>query len=411
MEESILIEELLQSFEKELQKAGLAKGTLVNYRCQGIYPIRKYYCQAGMKFYDRKFNEQIIFETESKYEQGLISPSRMWGMRKVATLLAEFNETGKIVQKRICNGSKMLLDSTYYSDILQRYKESELTTGLRTEATIVNEVILLRHFFFWLENNGYSTLGKIELNCISKYLTQFSKKNQGSIDIMIGVLRKFHAFLQRNNIPTADFRPALVASHSKRRKLRPAISNAETENVMSLVNTDQPIGKRDYAILTIAKNLGIRAGDIINLKLNDINWNTNEIMFRQNKTGVEITLPLTPVVGNAIADYILTGRPKTEAEYIFVRHIVPIKKLDSSANIFRRYASTSLIEKWGGFHSFRRSVASRMLNAGIVPDTVKNVLGQTKIDSLKPYFRISDVRLKSCALTLDGIETIQEDLQ
>ncbi|MDR0429770.1 MAG: tyrosine-type recombinase/integrase [Tannerellaceae bacterium] len=410
MKERILLEELLQSFEKELQKAGLTKGSIAQYRCQGIYPYREYYHKAGMKFYDRKFNEQIISETESKSARGLISPKRMWAIRKVALLLDGFNETGEISQKRICSGSKVKINSTYYSDILQRFREAELNTGLRTKATIIGEMICLMHFFSWLENNGYSTLIKIDLKNISQYLTYFSLKNPGSMDRMTGVLRKLYAFLQRCGIPTTDFSPALVTNHSKRRKLRPVISNAETENIMSLINTTRPIGKRDYAILTIAKSLGIRGGDIIDLKLSDINWRTDEIMFRQNKTGIELTLPLTPVVGNAIADYILNGRPKTEANHIFVRHIVPIKKLDNSSNIFRRYASTSRIEKWAGFHSFRRSVASRMLNTGIEPDTVKNFLGQTKIDSLKPYFRISDIRLKSCTLTLFGIETSQEEL-
>lgn len=410
MKKRVLLEELLQSFKKELQKTGLAKGSIVHYRCQGIYPICKYYHQAGIKFYDSTINEQIISEAESKYAQGLISPNRMWGIRRVITLLDRFHKTGEISLNRICTGSKVKLKSTYYSDILQHFKEAELTMSLRTEATIVNETICLTHFFSWLENNGYPTLIKIDLKSISQYLTYYSLRNPGSIDKMTGVLRKFHVFLQRYEIPATDFSPALIASHSKHRKLRPTISNAETENIMSLINTTNPIGKRDYAILMIAKCLGIRGGDIINLKLNDINWHTHEIIFRQNKTGVELTLPLTPIVGNAIADYILNGRPKTETNYIFVRHIVPVKKLDSSSNIFRRYVSTSQIGKWGGFHSFRRSVASRMLNTGIEPDTVKNVLGQTKIDSLKPYFRISDIRLKSCALTLDGIETSQEEL-
>ncbi|MDR1879204.1 MAG: tyrosine-type recombinase/integrase [Bacteroidales bacterium] len=410
MKERILLEELLQSFEKELQKAGLTNGSIGQYRCQGIYPYSEYYHKADMKFYDRKFNEQIISETESKYTRGLISPKRMWATRKVAILLDGFNKTGEIILKRICRGSKVKINSAYYSDILQRFKEAELNLGLRTEATIVAETILLRHFFVWLENNGYSTLRKIDLKGVSQYLTHFSIKNQGSIDKMLGVLRKFYAFLRQYEISTADFSPALIAGHSKRRKLRPVISNVGAENILSLVNTAHSIGKRDYAILTIAKNLGIRGGDIVNLKLNDVNWHTHEIIFRQNKTGTGITLPLTPIVGNAIADYILNGRPETEAEYIFVRHIVPIKKLVNTSNIFRRYASTSLIEKWAGFHSFRRGVASRMLNAGVEPDTVKDVLGQTKIDSLKPYYRISDIRLKSCALTLDGIETSQEEL-
>lgn len=410
MKEGILLEDFLQSFEKELHKVGLAKGSIVHYRCQGIYPYREYYRKAGMKFYDRKFNEQIISETESKYTKGLISLVRMWTTRKVAILLDGFYETGEIILKRICSGPKVKIKSTYYSDILHRFKETELSLGLRMESTIVAETILLGHFFVWLENNGYSTLIKIDLKGISQYLTYFSAKNPGSIDKMLGVLRKFYAFLRQYAIPTANFSPALVASHSKRRKLRPVISNSIAENILSLVTTTHSIGKRDYAILTIAKNLGIRSGDIINLKLNDVNWHTYEITFQQNKTGTGITLPLTPIVGNAIADYILNGRPTTDVEYIFVRHIVPIKKLVSASNIFRRYASTSLVEKWGGFHSFRRGVASQMLNAGVEPDTVKNVLGQTKIDSLKPYYRISDTRLKSCALTLDGIETLQEEL-
>jgi hypothetical protein len=84
MEERILLEELLQSFEKELQKTGLTKGSIGQYRCQGIYPYREYYHKAGMKFYDSKLNEQIISETESKYARGVISPKRMWAIRKVA---------------------------------------------------------------------------------------------------------------------------------------------------------------------------------------------------------------------------------------------------------------------------------------------------------------------------------------
>lgn len=74
MKKRVLLEELLQSFKKELQRTGLAKGSIVHYRCQGIYPICKYYDQSGIKFYDSTINEQIISEAESKYAQGLISP-------------------------------------------------------------------------------------------------------------------------------------------------------------------------------------------------------------------------------------------------------------------------------------------------------------------------------------------------
>jgi integrase len=163
--------------------------------------------------------------------------------------------------------------------------------------------------------------------------------------------------------------------------------------------------------LLIAKELGVRSCDIAGLKLNDVSWEKYEIRFFQSKTGAELVLPLEPTVGNAIAEYILEGRPKTDAQHIFVRSRAPHIKMTAMTDIIKRYAPRGKFEKLSGFHSFRRGLASRMLNAGIDADTVKNVLGHTKIDSLKPYARISDVRLKACAMSLSGIEPMREGLR
>ena len=62
---------------------------------------------------------------------------------------------------------------------------------------------------------------------------------------------------------------------------------------------------RDTAIFAVAASLGLRAGDIVRLTLSDIDWIHHEIRFVQNKTGVELHLPLEASVGNAIANYIL----------------------------------------------------------------------------------------------------------
>jgi integrase len=173
----------------------------------------------------------------------------------------------------------------------------------------------------------------------------------------------------------------------------------------------EPFHKRDYAILTIAKELGVRSCDIANLKLNDIRWESYEICFQQSKTGVELILPLEPFVGNAIAEYILNGRPKTDSQHIFVRSRAPHTNMTRISDIIIRYAPRNRFEKFSGFHSFRRGLLSSLLNAGIPVDTAKNIAGQTRIDSIKPYARISGVRLKSCALNLSGMESTREVLQ
>jgi integrase len=218
-------------------------------------------------------------------------------------------------------------------------------------------------------------------------------------------LRKLDIFVKQNGIASIDFAPALTFRPASRQKLMPTFSHSEAESIVAAVDTDTSTGKRNFAILMVAKELGVRTCDIMNLKLKDIYWESYEIRFRQSKTKVELILPLEPIVGNAIADYILNGRPKTDAPHVFVRSRAPYVKMTSMNNILAKYAPGHNREPRSGFHSFRRGLLSRLLNAGVSTDEAKNIAGHTNIDSLKPYARTSEERLKSCALGLKGIET------
>lgn len=80
-------------------------------------------------------------------------------------------------------------------------------------------------------------------------------------------------------------------------------------------------------MLLLALRTGLRSVDIINLKLEDIHWKCNTIQIVQEKTGTPLILPLLTEVGNAIADYILNGRPPSQQPYIFLRSQAPYQKL------------------------------------------------------------------------------------
>ena len=196
----------------------------------------------------------------------------------------------------------------------------------------------------------------------------------------------------------------------------PVFTASEVTAITNSVNPASAMAKRDTAVFAIAKSVGLRAIDIVNMKLSNIDWNNNELRITQHKTAVELTLPLEPYVGNAIADYILNERPKTACEYVFVRARAPHKQLSSTGigdrlRLHMKKAGVNYISgDMKGFHSFRRYVATRMLDENIPADTVKQILGHTQIDSLKPYIRISQNRLLSCSLGLGGIEVQQEVL-
>jgi site-specific recombinase XerD len=406
------IENLFQVVTEAVRGFGLAESTIRNsYEGLGINTIRKHYKEVGTNDCNKEITTAVVKKAREMCAKGEMSSNRRWAVEKVASMMDEYMETGGIVHKVRKHGSKNILRSRYYQDVLSRYADVETSNALRTPASVECEKILLRHFFVWLESANASTLADVTLVQASGFLTHFAQANPQSVSKMISTMKKLYDFTVRNNIVSANFTPALISRPSPRRKLRPMLTTTQANTILSSIDTNTPLGKRDYAIMMIAKHLGVRSGDILKLKQRDICWGKYELSFRQSKTGVDLTLPLPIIVGNAIAEYILDARPKTSDEHVFVRHIAPYVKLDGAANIFRRYAPDWKFEHGTGFHSFRRNVASQLLNRGIAADTVKGILGHTQIDSLKPYARISEVKLESCALSLKGFETTQEELR
>ena len=101
--------------------------------------------------------------------------------------------------------------------------------------------------------------------------------------------------------------------------------------VMDTAAKNPTLSLRDTAMFAVAASLGLRAGDIVRLTLSDIDWIHHEIHFVQNKTGVELHLPLEASVGNAIANYILHERPKTQSRALFIRSRIPFDAMTSTA--------------------------------------------------------------------------------
>ena len=81
---------------------------------------------------------------------------------------------------------------------------------------------------------------------------------------------------------------------------------------------DDPIGKRNRAMILLGYGNGFRAGDVVNLTRKDIDWKSGEIYVVQGKTDIPLKLTLNTTTMNAIADYILNGRPECEYDNVFL---------------------------------------------------------------------------------------------
>lgn len=415
MQKEINLESLCSDILCALKAIGLGKYSLRNYYYEGMCPIIKTYRTAEREMYDPVFTRQIVCDIKAQYLQGTVGAHIRKHVIKAADLMEEYCNTGEILWHRTLPPTKVQL-SSYYEVIVTDFRSIENAKGFRCKAAIKEIVGIIRRFFQYLEANGLKDLKSLTLKDVSRYLTVVAPTRKGSMDSVLRALKYLSAYLVDYKLDCIDFRPALTSRPAQRRKLRPAFTKQEVTVISASVDVNSPMGKRDTAIFALAQSTGLRAIDIGNMTLLNLNWNTHEIKLIQHKTGVELTLPLEPLVGNAIADYVLNERPDSNSTSLFLRARAPFFAMTSGgiSDRLRFHMKKSGMDYTPGdkkgFHSFRRYVASQMLNEGVPADTVKEILGHTQIDSLKPYTRISQERLRSCALSLKGIEVSQGEL-
>ena len=217
-------------------------------------------------------------------------------------------------------------------------------------------------------------------------------------------LRQICRYLERN-----DLLAALSGIHAPRHhRIIPVLEVEEQERIKSVTDDDKtPL--RDSAMLLLGLSTGIRACDIIKLRLTDIDWRNDTISWRQSKTGNLVCVPLTPPVGNAIARYLTTQRPHAPNDYLFVRLIAPFDPLSCHSSCYMMVkrilerASISTDDRILGMHMLRHNAASTMVRNEVPVETIAAILGHVDPDTTGIYITTDENRLKECVLPFGDI--------
>src|SRR5207253_10068898 len=130
---------------------------------------------------------------------------------------------------------------------------------------------------------------------------------------------------------------------------------------LATCDTQSPVGRRDHAVLLLLVRLALRAGEVARLRLTDIDWREGEVTLHPAKSARERKLPLPNDVGQAIADYVQNGRPKSTHPFIFLRTrapFSPITGVSTVSGIAKRHLKLAGISTRGlSAHSFRHTAA------------------------------------------------------
>jgi integrase len=163
-------------------------------------------------------------------------------------------------------------------------------------------------------------------------------------------------------------------------------------------------------MLLLIATYGVRAGKVVRMKLEDINWRREQIRLKQSKTRADLLLPLMPEVGQAVLDYLRRGRPKTHLREIFIRARAPHGSFTcgfSLYTVFQRRIQQAGIQPEGkrGPHAIRYARATGLLRASVPLKSISDLLGHRSTASTGVYLKLATEDLRSVALDVPG-ETI-----
>lgn len=180
------------------------------------------------------------------------------------------------------------------------------------------------------------------------------------------------------------------------------LSDKQVAGLLKAFDLSTASGLRDHAMALCFLELGLRAGEVARIELEDIDWRGGILRIGESKTRRGRVLPLPRRTGRAIAAYLRKGRPDTTSQSLFVRHRVPlgqpmVAELVRGA-MRRAYAKAGCPADWTGTHLLRHTAATRMIEGGASLKQIADVLGHQSIDSTMIYTKVDLPALRRVSL-------------
>ena len=300
-----------------------------------------------------------------------IPQNTSWALkRQVITWFADYLSSGSAERTSNRVWKPLLLDSLpdWSRKITDDYIKLRQKEGCEHSTALMCRSSCVR-FFRFLESKEISDPDGItpalvkEFHSTDQHATPEGKNAYGVR------IRRLLEYMAEENLVPQNLHLALSTQCAQRQKIITVMSEEMVDAVYSYrESAESPIELRDTAIVMIGMRMGLRASDIVRLKVGDFDWKNRKISIVQTKTRKAITLPIPTDVGNSVYKYISQGRPPSGAlgvGFVFIRHNAPYSHLSRRVC---HYALNRVLSAHGlklppgqGFHITRRTFATRLL--------------------------------------------------
>ena len=390
--------ELIKNTEREVKRLGYSEDSLKKYN--KIWDKLKEYCNNKYEDYNVDIGNKFlkdVYDIPNKYclENGHHDSYRS------IMILNSYLCYGEIYTKYFMKKQSL---TNYYQDLLDEFLNSCKAKN-NTPKTLSYKKEAVKRFLFLLQKNNITEFDKIDYNFICKYLETLCDISHNSLKIYIYVLKCFVIFLYETGRTKNELQYLIPKVKISKYPSIPSVWKEEdVKKIIDSIDKNNPIGKRDYAMLLLVAKLGIRVMDLKHLTIDNIDWKKKEINYIMSKTKQFQTLPLPNNVGWAIIDYLKNGRPKCDSKVIFIRHVKPIGPFndnDSLGGIIKKYMNLAEITldkdiHKKGMHSLRHSLATNLLKNNIPIDSISSILGHNNKSSVSYYLKVDVENLEMC---------------
>jgi len=336
------IQDVVDGLILQVKEYGSREPTVCLYRtvCRSLMN----HCnKKGDELYNSLIPNEFLKRAEENFNKGLLCYEYFRFIKRTIRLLDTFAQTGKPDFSLHGKRKKYVPSPEHQNLIKMILDENQLVNDAWLEMDRI-----MRHFFCFLEDASIEVPG-LDDSALFRFIQLAANTKQGTMYRVVRAVKLISEYLKKHRMAElkADF--SMIRMKSAPVRMISPYSHDEINQIMGCIDAETSLGMRDRAILLLAFETGLRAVDIINLRQSDIGWRNSEVNVVQSKTKVPLSLPLSGMVMNATADYILKARPESVSDRIFLRSKSPYKPFSNSSSL------DALIEKYGALAGVKKN--------------------------------------------------------
>jgi site-specific recombinase XerD len=291
--------------------------------------------------------------------------------------------------------------------LLPDYERFLLQERGLSQATLDNYLPVARRFLSSAFGTKAVQMGELAAADVQRFILRdkatYSPKR---VQLTTSALRSFLGFLYLRGQLAQPLAAAVPTVATWRLSELPQfLEPSQVQQLLDGCDRNDPCGQRDYAALLLLARLGLRAGELVHLDLEDLHWQVGEVLIR-GKSAREDCLPLPPEVGRALATYLQKGRPACASRRVFIRMKAPHVGFSSSVaidNIVQRaLRRAKLHPERKGAHLLRHSLATQMLRGGASLTQIGQILRHQLPQTTEIYAKVDFKTLRAVAQPWPG---------